>query len=298
MSEGSKSCWLSATSCTYHSVPYSQKGSLSKRTPTSSQQLECAIFLTARSRPGKTIRELVTWSVFRERQPTYCSTFGERTSSRPRWPELLIPMLILTLTRCNVKVSNLVRKKTFEIENWTWLNFAKINEQTGLAVDEIKCLKVGSDIFDDYRVDDGDVDGVNYSESMMQFWTYSPSTSPSNQYITKVCFNLFDVKKQDFLSGDDLGDIMRCGSWLWSQQLWILCQKLWIWFAGRWDSVPLMRSWKISWKRWRSLIYQLTNCHIDLFVKWPIYQLLNANWPRDQFTKWLFDRLATFQKPS
>jgi len=25
----------------------------------------------------------------------------------------------------------------------------------------------------------------------------------------KVCFNLFDVKKQDFLSGDDLGDIMR-----------------------------------------------------------------------------------------
>ena len=97
-------------------VSQAEKGSLSKRTPTSSQQLECAIFLTARSRPGKTIRELVTWSVFRERQPTYCSTFGERTSSRPRWPELLIPMLILTLTRCNVKVSNLVKKKNI----WNW----------------------------------------------------------------------------------------------------------------------------------------------------------------------------------
>ena len=40
-------------------------------------------------------------------------------------------------------------KKTIEIENWIWLNFAKINEQTGLAVDEIKCLKVSSNIFDD-----------------------------------------------------------------------------------------------------------------------------------------------------
>ena len=126
--EGSKSCWLSATSCTYHhSVRYSRfpsgKSSLSKRTPTatSSQQLEWAIFLTARSRSGKTIRELVTWSASRERQPTYCSTFVERTSSRPRWPELLIPMLILTLTRCNVKVSNLVRKNI-----WNWkLNLIK-----------------------------------------------------------------------------------------------------------------------------------------------------------------------------
>ena len=45
------------------------------------------------------------------------------------------------------------------------IDFEEINEQTGLAVDEIKCLK--------------------------------------------VCFNLFDTKKQDFLSGDDLGDIMR-----------------------------------------------------------------------------------------
>ena len=69
-------------------------------------------------------------------------------------------MLILTLTRCNVKVSNLVRKKV-EIENWILLNFAKINEQTGLAVDEIKCLKVCSNIFDDNPVDDEDVDGVD-----------------------------------------------------------------------------------------------------------------------------------------
>ena len=40
-------------------------------------------------------------------------------------------------------------EKTFEIENWIWFDFAKINEQTGLAVDEIKCLKVCSNIFDD-----------------------------------------------------------------------------------------------------------------------------------------------------
>ena len=45
------------------------------------------------------------------------------------------------------------------------IDFDEVNEQTGLAVDEIKCLK--------------------------------------------VCFNLFDTKKQEFLSGDDLGDIMR-----------------------------------------------------------------------------------------
>merc|ERR1712037_675832 len=45
------------------------------------------------------------------------------------------------------------------------IDFEEINEQTGLAVDEIKCLK--------------------------------------------VCFDLFDTKKQDFLSADDLGEIMR-----------------------------------------------------------------------------------------
>ena len=28
-------------------------------------------------------------------------------------------------------------------------------------------------------------------------------------HCVKVCFNLFDVKKQDFLSGEELGDIMR-----------------------------------------------------------------------------------------
>ena len=50
-------------------------------------------------------------------------------------------------------------EKTFEIENLIWLNFAKINEQTGLAVDEIKCLKVCSNIFDDNSVDVEDVDG-------------------------------------------------------------------------------------------------------------------------------------------
>merc|ERR1711888_303156 len=45
------------------------------------------------------------------------------------------------------------------------IDFDEITEQTGLAADEIKCLK--------------------------------------------VCFDLFDTKKVDFLSADDLGEIMR-----------------------------------------------------------------------------------------
>merc|ERR1712212_1192606 len=45
------------------------------------------------------------------------------------------------------------------------IDFEEINEATGLANDEIKCLK--------------------------------------------ICFDLFDTKKQEFLSGDDLGEIMR-----------------------------------------------------------------------------------------
>merc|ERR1711862_89829 len=45
------------------------------------------------------------------------------------------------------------------------IDFEEINDQTNLANDEIKCLK--------------------------------------------VCFDLFDTKKQDFLSADDLGEIMR-----------------------------------------------------------------------------------------
>merc|ERR1712037_567847 len=45
------------------------------------------------------------------------------------------------------------------------IDFEEISEATGLAVDEIKCLK--------------------------------------------VCFDLFDTKKQDFLSADDLGEIVR-----------------------------------------------------------------------------------------
>merc|ERR1712026_127111 len=45
------------------------------------------------------------------------------------------------------------------------IDFEEINEQTNLANDEIKCLK--------------------------------------------VCFDLFDTKKQDYLSADDLGEIMR-----------------------------------------------------------------------------------------
>ena len=61
------------------------------------------------------------------------------------------------------------------------IDFEEINELTNLATDEIKCLKV-IEFFDI----------CNFKTSFVQ-----------------VCFDLFDTKKQDFLSGDDLGDIMR-----------------------------------------------------------------------------------------
>merc|ERR1712127_799614 len=50
-------------------------------------------------------------------------------------------------------------------DQYEGVDFEEIMEATGLAMDEIKCLK--------------------------------------------VCFDLFDTKKQDFLSADDLGEIMR-----------------------------------------------------------------------------------------
>merc|ERR1712087_153699 len=53
----------------------------------------------------------------------------------------------------------------FKADPYADIDFEEINDQTNLANDEIKCLK--------------------------------------------VCFDLFDTKKQDFLSADDLGEIMR-----------------------------------------------------------------------------------------
>ena len=35
------------------------------------------------------------------------------------------------------------------------------------------------------------------------------SASLKSETTVQVCFDLFDTKKQEFLSGDDLGDIMR-----------------------------------------------------------------------------------------
>merc|ERR1712039_1075221 len=55
--------------------------------------------------------------------------------------------------------------KTKMPDPYEGIDFEEISEATGLAVDEVKCLK--------------------------------------------VCFDLFDTKKQDFLSADDLGEIMR-----------------------------------------------------------------------------------------
>ena len=65
------------------------------------------------------------------------------------------------------------------------IDFEEINDQTNLANDEIKCLKVG---------------GYLYLFLGKIFNQWSP---------TQVCFDLFDTKKQDFLSADDLGEIMR-----------------------------------------------------------------------------------------
>ena len=62
------------------------------------------------------------------------------------------------------------------------IDFEEINEATGLAADEIKCLKVVKNIY--YR-------------------------KKNHFFNLQVCFDLFDTKKQDFLSADDLGEIMR-----------------------------------------------------------------------------------------
>ena len=82
------------------------------------------------------------------------------------------------------------------------IDFEEINEQTGLALDEIKCLKVELDIF-----------LLGFSFSLYILMSYLVSYFIFYVllliYCVKVCFNLFDVKKQDFLSGEDLGDIMR-----------------------------------------------------------------------------------------
>merc|ERR1711944_143740 len=68
------------------------------------------------------------------------------------------------LTTC-LFFNTLASSKTKMPDPYEGIDFEEISEATGLAVDEIKCLK--------------------------------------------VCFDLFDTKKQDFLSADDLGEIMR-----------------------------------------------------------------------------------------
>ena len=60
-------------------------------------------------------------------------------------------------------------------------DFHDINDATNLAADEIKCLKVRNPL----------VSKIMYT------------------YPIQVCFDLFDTKKQEFLSADDLGEIMR-----------------------------------------------------------------------------------------
>merc|ERR1712243_18029 len=64
-----------------------------------------------------------------------------------------------------VRPSHIKETRMAKPDPYADIDFEEITDATGLAVDEIKCLK--------------------------------------------VCFDLFDTKKQDFLSADDLGEIMR-----------------------------------------------------------------------------------------
>ena len=66
------------------------------------------------------------------------------------------------------------------------IDFEEINDATNLANDEIKCLKVIKIL-------------ENIPSIVKQLATYN----------FQVCFDLFDTKKQDYLSADDLGEIMR-----------------------------------------------------------------------------------------
>merc|ERR1712212_1150067 len=61
--------------------------------------------------------------------------------------------------------TNTHAEMAYKADPYADIDFDDVTEATGLAVDEIECLK--------------------------------------------VCFDLFDTKKQDFLSADDLGEIMR-----------------------------------------------------------------------------------------
>ena len=78
------------------------------------------------------------------------------------------------------------------------IDFDEITEQTGLAGDEIKCLKVSS-----YQGNGSLSLSIFYL--MSQFFLFSNFNCENFQ----VCFDLFDTKKVEFLSADDLGEIMR-----------------------------------------------------------------------------------------
>ena len=80
-----------------------------------------------------------------------------------------------------LKIAKIIQSNPGKADPYADIDFEEINEQTNLANDEIKCLKVKS----------------------------TSSVSVFNSWNFQVCFDLFDTKKQEFLSGDDLGDIMR-----------------------------------------------------------------------------------------
>ena len=80
-----------------------------------------------------------------------------------------------------LKIAKFIQSNPGKADPYADIDFEEINEQTNLANDEIKCLKVKSTSY----------------VSVFDSWRF------------QVCFDLFDTKKQEFLSGDDLGDIMR-----------------------------------------------------------------------------------------
>ena len=79
---------------------------------------------------------------------------------------------------------------------------------------------------------------------------------------TKVCFNLFDVKKQDFLSGDDLGDIMRCGYRFFVKNMDLICRAM---------------GFRPTDEELKDLLEEvkITNLPIDQLSYWPIGQMAN-----------------------
>ena len=99
------------------------------------------------------------------------------------------------------------------------IDFDEITEKTGLAPDEIKCLKVSKQNMYGLKGEKLSFMSVCAKKQYNLHITENRSNGTSVQHNHKwivllilffqVCFDLFDTKKVEFLSADDLGEIMR-----------------------------------------------------------------------------------------